>query len=215
MTCEDLGELYELYALGVLEEEERMELDAHISRECPNCTPGVRKALALNAVIGSFMPVVDPPKHLRDRILASVGARQKRGFAWWPVWALASAGLLIAAVTLSYREQGVAGQLADARQVITRQSLDLEKSKQILSFLDQPETRQVGFDGKTARPPRGNFFVNPKSGVLMIARNLPKLEPGRIFQMWVIPKGANPRPAGLFQADDSGKVAVQFFMPQP
>ena len=100
----------------------------------------------------------------------------------------------------------MAGQLADARQVITRQSLDLEKSKQILSFLDQPETRQVGFDGKTTRPPRGNFFVNPKSGVLMIARNLPKLEPGRIFQMWVIPKGANPRPAGLFQADDAGNA---------
>ena len=206
MTCDELSDLYELYALGAVEDDDRVELDAHMSRECPHCTAGVRKALALNAVMISLVPEMDPPKQLRERILASVGARKQSGFAWWPVWALASAGLLVATLTLSYREQGVIGQLAEARQVITRQSLDLEKSKQILSFLDQPETRQVGFDGKTTRPPRGNFFVNSKAGVLMIAQNLPKLERGRIYQMWVIPKGANPRPAGLFQADDAGNA---------
>jgi anti-sigma-K factor RskA len=209
MNCDELRELYELYALGVLEEEERKELDAHLARECPVCGPGVRRALVLNAVIGSFAPEAAPPRQLRDRVMASVGAtRQQRGFAWWPVWALASAGLALAAFTFAYREQGVAGQLAEARTTINRQALDLEKSRQILSFLDQPETKQVGFDGKqsTLRPPRGNFFVNPKAGVLMIAQNLPRLEAGKTYQMWVIPKGQNPRPAGLFKADESGNA---------
>lgn len=208
MNCDELQDLYELYALGVLEDEERMEIDAHMARECPNCVPAVRRALAMNAVIGSFVPEVAPGKQLRDRVLASVGGstRKQQGFAGWPIWALASAGLLIATLTFAYREQGVVAQLADARQVINRQSLDIEKSKQILSFLDQPETKQVGFDGKQARPPRGNFFVNPNAGVLLIAQNLPKLERGKTYQMWVIPKGQNPKPAGLFQSDESGNA---------
>jgi anti-sigma-K factor RskA len=206
MSCDELREFYELYALGALEEEERVEIDEHLARECPNCTPGVRQAIALNAVVASFAPDVAPPRQLRDRVMASIGARKQQGFAWWPVWALVSAGLLVAAFTFASRERDVLAQLAGARQTINLQSLELEKSKQILAFLDQPETRQVGFDGKTTRPPRGNFFVNPKAGVLLIAQNLPRLEPGKTYQMWVIPKGANPRPAGLFQADDAGNA---------
>lgn len=206
MNCSELSELYELYALGVLEETERLEIDAHLARECPNCTVGVKRALAMNAVIQSFVPEAAPSRELRNRVLASVGARKQRGFAWWPVWALATAGMMVAALTFSFREQESNKQLAQARQVINRQSLDLEKSRAILSFLDQPETKQVNFDGKTTRPPRGNFFVNPNAGVLMIAQNLPKLAPGKTYQMWVIPKGRDPRPAGIFQPDDAGGV---------
>ncbi len=38
MSCEELQELYELYALGLLDPEERLELDEHLGRECPNCS---------------------------------------------------------------------------------------------------------------------------------------------------------------------------------
>ena len=73
-NCEDLRDLYELYALGCLEQEERVELDEHLSRECPSCVKGIRGALALNAMLESFVPEVEPPRHLRARVLASVGA---------------------------------------------------------------------------------------------------------------------------------------------
>jgi anti-sigma-K factor RskA len=206
MTCDELRDLYELYALGALEDEERLELDAHMARQCPNCTPGVKRAMAMNAIVETFVPETAPSKGMRNRVLASVGARKQRGFTWWPVWALATAGMLVAALTFSAREQESNRQLAEAQQVIRQQSLGLDRSKQILSFLDQPETKQVGFDGKTSRPPRGNFFVNPKVGVLMIAQNLPRLAPGKTYQMWVIPKGTDPAPAGIFQADDAGNA---------
>jgi anti-sigma-K factor RskA len=205
MNCEELRDLYELYALGALEEEERKEIEAHLARECPNCTAGVKRAMSMNAVIESFAPEVAPDRRLRDRVLASVGAnRKQQGFAWWPIWALATAGLAIATLTFYSRSQDTLNELAEAKQAIGRQALDLERAKQILSFLDQPETRQIRFDGKETRPPRGNIFVNRNAGVLLIAQNLPKLESGRTYQMWVIPKGANPKPAGLFQSDASG-----------
>lgn len=207
MSCEELQDLYELYTLGLLDPEERVELDEHLARECPECSKGIRRALAMNAMIESFVPEVAPPRQLRDRVLASVGAaRPRQGFAWWPVWALVSAGLLVASLTFWNREREAVSELAVARQTVNRQALDLERARQIFTFLDQPETKQVGFDGKEVRPPRGNVFVNPNAGVLLIAQNMPRIEAGRTFQMWVIPKGQNPRSAGLFRADESGSA---------
>jgi len=54
--------------------------------------------------------------------------------------------------------------------------------------------------GQTA-PPRGYVFLHPQMGVLLIASNLPAAGQGKTYEMWVIPKGGAPRPAGLFQSD--------------
>jgi hypothetical protein len=37
MDCEQLAPLYEEYALGVLEGDERAEIEAHLVRGCPKC----------------------------------------------------------------------------------------------------------------------------------------------------------------------------------
>ena len=38
-------------------------------------------------------------------------------------------------------------------------------------------------------------------GVLLIASNLPAAGAGKTYEMWVIPKGGAPQPAGLFQSE--------------
>jgi anti-sigma-K factor RskA len=40
--------------------------------------------------------------------------------------------------------------------------------------------------------------------VLLIASNLPPVAPGKIYEMWVIPKGGKPAPAGLFRSSADG-----------
>jgi anti-sigma-K factor RskA len=71
---------------------------------------------------------------------------------------------------------------------------------QALSFLDDPATVPVSFGKGQPSPPHGNVFVHSKLGVLLIAANLPAAQSGKIYEMWVIPKGGAPRPAGLFQS---------------
>ena len=39
---------------------------------------------------------------------------------------------------------------------------------------------------------------------MLIASNLPVVRPGQTYEMWVIPKGAAPKPAGLFRPDNTG-----------
>jgi anti-sigma-K factor RskA len=148
---------------------------------------------------------------LRNRVLASVGGGSKPGWwnAWRPAWAMGAlaAGLAVAAFVFYSDKQTTTAELAAANQKLSAATVEAARGKQILDFIDQPETRAVGFSGtEPAAPPKGNFFVNPKSGVLMIASRLPKLEPGKTYQMWVIPKGKKPLPAGLFHADESGSA---------
>ena len=46
MTHEELNGLYELYALGVLDSDEKDEIDAHLARECAECSAQLRRAVA-------------------------------------------------------------------------------------------------------------------------------------------------------------------------
>jgi anti-sigma-K factor RskA len=213
MSCEELKDLYELYTLDVLEDDERDEIDAHLDRGCEVCTKGVHAALALDTALMSVVPDVAPPARLKRRLMAAIGAPEfERRSAWMSAWmwpALLAAAAMLALVVVSLQQRHTSAELADARQTIqqvsaARDRLGTERAEmmQALSFLNQPETQQVGF-GKD-KPARGNIFMNPKRGVLLIASNLPPLTPGRLFEMWVIPKGGAPRPAGMFRSSDFG-----------
>jgi anti-sigma-K factor RskA len=206
MNCEELKDVYELYALGVLEGEEKSEVDAHMARGCETCTGNLRKAAALNSIFlgqAAGTAAAAPSKKLKRRILASVGI-ERAGWGW--AAALAAACLLVITAWLSVEERHRAADLADARRTILEVSAQRDRMLTALSFLNQPETQQVGFGKGQAAPPRGNVFVNPRSGVLLVASNLPVLGPGRIFEMWIIPKGGTPRPAGLFQGNAVGSA---------
>jgi anti-sigma-K factor RskA len=205
MSCEELRDLYELYALGALETEEQAEIDAHVVRDCPTCIAGVKRALATNAAIASFAPDLEPPARLRKRVVASIGMEPSR-WNWSWTWAAAAVVLLFAVLWFGVERSRSAAELANAREEILRTQTSLSKVQQALQFLDQPETRQVGFGLGTPQPPRGNVFVNPSSGVLLIASNLRPAPAGQTYEMWVIPKQGAPKPAGLFQSDPNGSA---------
>ena len=201
MNCEDLKELYELYALGLAESPEKEEIEAHLARGCEACARGLKEAQAINTLLMATSPTVAPPRRLKRRVMASIGVEHS-GWGW--AAGLASACLLVIALWLGVQERQRASELADARRNLLQVRAQRDQLRQAMNFLNQPETRQVGFGKRQAAPPHGNVFVNPRSGVLLIASNLPALAPGKTYEMWILPKGGSPRPAGLFQSDAAG-----------
>ena len=206
-THEEIRELYELYALGVLEPEERSEIDAHLSNGCDTCRRGVKRSAIFNTVLMSFAPEVDPPKALKRKLMAGVGI-EPRHFGWMG-WAAAAACLLVAALWFNAEEHRRSTELADSRRMLMESNAQVSRVQQVLDFLNSPDTRQVNFGQGSAQPPKGNVLVNPSNGVLLIASNLPQLPAGKTYQMWVIPKGGAPKPAGLFLSDPRG-TALHF-----
>jgi hypothetical protein len=201
MTCEDLRDSYELYSLGLLDGEEKFEVEAHLARNCSACQKSLKDALAVNALMLSQAQEVVPPSRLRRRVIASVGVERS---AWGWLAALAAACSLIIALWLSLEKRTADRELTEARVTLQQTVAERDRLEQAFTFLNQPETRQVNFGQGQPAPPRGNFFLNPRMGVLLIASNLPALPAGKAYEMWLIPKGGAPRPAGLFQSGPQG-----------
>jgi len=189
MTCEQLKEEYELHALGIASTIEGAEIENHLRSGCVNCTDGVMQALVTNSRIMQIAPDVEVPKRLRKRVLASVGVETPQ-WGWRLAWAAGFAALIVGMVGLGVQGKRNAAEVAGAREA--------------LSILNEPETRQVVFGENAPNPPKGRVFVNSKQGVLLIASNLPPAPAGKTYEMWVIPKGGAPRPAGTFQAGAQG-----------
>jgi anti-sigma-K factor RskA len=197
-ACQNFREDLELYALGVLDPEEKAEIDAHLRSGCATCEASLKDALAMNAMIMSMTPEVVPPSRLKRKILTGVGVQR---MSWGWLSALAAACMLVIALWLSVQERTRASELALTRHNLIQISSQRDRLLQALSFLDDPTTVPVSFGKGQPAPPHGNVFVHPRLGVLLIASNLPAAQAGKTYEMWVIPKGGAPRPAGLFQSD--------------
>jgi anti-sigma-K factor RskA len=197
MNCEELRGEYGAFALGVAEEPMLSEISAHLARECPECTQGVRSAMTTVAAMSGAVKDAQPSKQLRRRIIAMVAPQPKRGFTFlpWAVSALLAIVLLSVAVSRHHPEQPTA---------------DTTKLAQALTILNDPATKDVTFGDPAAR---GRIFVNPK-GVVLTAAHMPKLESNRTFELWLIPATGNPVPAGTFRSDAASNAAVYVYQGQ-
>ena len=204
MNCDELRESYELYALGIAEEPDRGEIRAHLERDCPTCVPGVRGARELTSLIGATAPAVEPPARLRKRVLAIAGGQTDPLLKWSRLWMAVAAGALIAAVVFSTRAQRTSEELQRVRAESAAQTRELARLSEAFAILNQPDARQVVFGGAAPQPPRGRVFLDRTRGVLLLASNLPPAPAGKMYEMWVIPKGGKPVPAGLFQSAADG-----------
>ena len=204
-VCQDFQDDFELYALGLLEAAEKEGTDAHLRTGCATCEAALKNALATNAIVMSMAPDVVPPARLKRRVLAGVGVHP---MSWSWLAAVAAACMLMVALWFSVQERSRSSELAQARHTLIEVSSQRDRLMQALSFLDDPATVPVSFGKGQPIPPHGNVFVHSKLGVLLIAANLPAAQSGKIYEMWVIPKGGAPRPAGLFQSQGSTAMHI-------
>ena len=202
-TCQEFSELYELYAMGVLEAEDKSEMEEHLGTRCPVCSDGIKRATALVSLLGTMPEQVQPPARLRRRVLASAGI-EKSSWRWIAAFAAVSVASIVAVVWLNAENRQHDVALAEARVEIRRIAADLASAQSALQLLNEPETKQVVFGQGQRQPPRGRVFVNAQRGVLLIASNLPPAPSGKIYELWVISKQGVPQPAGLFQSNLQG-----------
>jgi Anti-sigma-K factor rskA, C-terminal len=204
MNCEQLREHYELYAIGMAEEPERSEIREHLNRGCEVCMAELKRARELAAIIEGSAALVEPSPKLRRRILASAGVEPRR-LGWWaPFWAVAAICAIFAAGFFNSREKELGAQLVRTHEQVREQTIELTRLNEAFAILNGPDTTEASFGGSQPQPPKGKVFVNPSQGVLLMASNLPPARSGKIYEMWIIPKGGKPVPAGLFQSAMEG-----------
>jgi anti-sigma-K factor RskA len=202
MTCEELRDQYELYALGALEAEERTELDSHLRRPDDPCLDGVRRARERMTTLALISPEAQPPARLRAKVVNMV-SEPKRSWNWAAPWAVAMVGLAMVSLWLGVSRREQSRILNQMRAEAQRKTVELARLTEAFALMNDPAAKQVVF-GENAPKPRGRVFVNPQQGVLLLASNLAPAPAGKIYEMWIIPKGGAPAPAGLFQSESDG-----------
>jgi len=206
MNCPELQDHYELYALGLAEEPERGEIREHLDRGCEVCMAEIKRAREVVAMLGGSSAPASPSPKLRRRILASVGVEQ-RSFGWTPLLAGTTVMFLAAAVYFGGREWDFSQQVVRLSEQSRSQIIELTRLNEAFAILNSADTTVSSF-GANQPKPKGKVFVNPGIGMLLLASNLPQAPAGKLYELWLIPKGKDAKPirSGMFQSESNGTV---------
>ncbi len=205
-------DLLTAYALDALEPNEVAQVVALLEER-----PELRSTLAELRAAASRLPYAladaEPPPELRQRVLDYATGRAAparpvpvriaaRTRAWLlSLGGIAAAAILVAAIGWA-QATGAQSELAQVRADLARVNTELKtvrvEQQQVAEVLSQAETLAAltGSGGSGA-------ILRTTQGQALLAARLPPLQPGRVYQLWLI-QGDTPASAGTFTVSQQG-----------
>ena len=215
---EQFAEDLALHALGALQGEERAALEKHLDT-CSACRLELDQLRGDMALMATATAGPKPPQRARQRLLDAIAKEprvptpvpSRTRFNWWAAagWAAAAAMFLVV-VQLRRENFGLRESVNRLAQLTSQQTIDLADAKRAVDALTASEAQVVTLVAAKSPPqPQGKaFYLKNRSGLVFVASNLPQLQPDKIYELWLIPPGAAPIPAGLFKPDARGNATV-------
>lgn len=230
MDCEQLAPLYEEYALGVLEGEERAEIEAHLARAGDKCIPGVAQARWVVAQLAHAATDTQPPAALRGKIMDAVKppAETTRSVVpiekpnrseprpMFPAWAWVAAAALALVTGYTIRQMNNQNdQLAQLRKqmkiaTIQNQMLQnqLDMNRMVAMVMMSPDSVPLKLMPKDKKMPMVHAYLHPHMGVAITADQMPSMPSARTLQLWFMPKTGKPMSVAIFHPDAAGQIAL-------
>jgi anti-sigma-K factor RskA len=192
--------------LGALEGEEAEAVRAHLEG-CTTCKELSRRLQQAADVVPLAADPVTPPARLRERIMAAAAAsrepdrsrlqrvrqlRLPRPPAQWP--ARVFRGVAPAAIVAFALGAGLGLGLGHISS----------PSPPATSVAQHTMTGTGAMAGAHARV----FELKQQELTIIEFSNLPQLEPGTVYELWLISKGGHPEPWGVFAPDSQGGRVV-------
>jgi anti-sigma-K factor RskA len=224
---EQFAEDLALYALNVLEGEDRVQLEKHLAN-CSACRVELEHLRGDGALLALSTVGPRPPQRARQRLLDAVAkeaapalsqkarkdqARNAAGArrSWWGVlgWA-ATAAVLVFAASLWKENAALRQDVSTLRSLFGQQTVELEQVRNVASAITNPGGERFTLVAVKAPPqPQGKaFYLRNRSNLVFVANNMPALPPQKAYELWLIPAQGAPIPAGVFKPDAHGSATV-------
>ncbi len=215
---EQFAEDLTLYALGVLQGHELVDLEKHL-HECAECRRELEQARGDLALMALSAAGPAPPKRAEQRLMTAIRrepralpVRQSRA-SWWGALGWVAAAAMAVGVFWFWRQSDSIAQLsAGLKNQLSHKQEELDKTRMALDTLTSQQSQNitilpVGWKG--APPPQGKaIYMRDRSSLVFIASNMPALPPQKAYELWLIPKEGAPIPAGMFKPDTRGSAMV-------
>jgi len=211
---EQFGEDLALYALGVLQGEERLALEKHLE-ECASCRRELEQLRGDTALMALSTAGPMPPRRSRERLMKALAReprqapiRQRR---WWTLvpWVAATA-LAMGLIAVWLQNLDLQRRMADLQNESAQQLAELQRAREVVSTLTATDAMRVTLvAAKTPPQPQGKaIYVRDRSSLIFLASNFGALPPQKAYELWLIPTQGAPIPAGVFKPDQHGSATV-------
>jgi len=222
-------ELLEGYALGALDEPERVKLEAHLATGCAECDKALQEARWLVTQLSYLAPPAEPSGMLRARLLQKVRAEApnkptvaaapaKATIRFW-MWAGVAALLLLTvystwnAKKLSDRVTALNARIDAAVKEREQLNRQLAEAKHEAHILTDPDSKRFTIWPNDKQMPKLEAAWHPDMGIYVTGQQIPMPGKNHILQLWLISKNGKPMPSRTFSPDSAGKVELMVHDP--
>jgi anti-sigma-K factor RskA len=213
-----------LYAMAVLDGEERAQFEAHLAAGCLACTTMLSELSGVVTALAWATPAIPPRPELRERLLARVRAEQAPPVSapplslthpplggWWhrALWVgrVAAVGLV---GVLGWALYDAQRQLGTQRVVDQQLTEELAQARVLTTLIAHTDTDVAALASPQAiTPPAAGWIVwSPsKQRGFMVVHFLPPLPVGQTYHLWAI-ADQQALSAAAFQVDTVGHAAL-------
>ena len=216
-------ELVEAYALGSLDAEERVRLEAHLATGCVDCAKALGEALWLVSQLACLAPAAQPSAMLRGRLLKTVRGQAQQSDVQTsattiPSWMWGAVAAVMLLALYNFREaRSLRVTIRQTQAALNEQVAFQKKSAQELALarrealiLTDPRSIKVVMPSTRTGLPDLHVSWHATLGILISGEKLPPPSGTRTLQLWLIPKvvGAKPVPSLTFRPDSDGKFQL-------